>query len=85
MQDHPTGPIPQGGYSIVDSFQSELYGLTTLRLVPDVETHTYGAESFLIHGEPNSPCAPRHRCIVLDRRARLLLSESHDKRLYVQA
>ncbi len=84
MQDHPTGPIPQGGYTIVESFHSELMGLDVIRLHPDEETHTYGVDSFFIHGEQHGPCQ-LHKCIVLSRPARLLIAQSSDKRLYVQA
>lgn len=80
------GPIPQGGYTISDSFDSAADGPVVMRLKPDEDTQTFGRSGFLIHGESAlHPGCSSHGCLILSRAVRLLMAGSSDKRLYVQA
>lgn len=87
MQDKQgIGPIPQGGYTIGEPFDSEKEGPLVMRLMPDADTNTFGRDGFLVHGDSiDHPGCASHGCVILSRPARLVLSQSHDKRLYVQA
>lgn len=86
MQDVPdVGPIPQGEYSIGDSYD-DIGGLgpCVMHLDPLPGTDTFGRSLFRIHGD-NSEHDASHGCVVLPPNIRHLIADSDDRILGVVA
>ena len=77
------GPIPRGRYTIGHAYQHETKGPITMRLNP-YGHNARGRSGFLIHGDNhNLNSTASEGCIVLNREARELISNSGNAMLDV--
>lgn len=80
------GPIPRGGWRIVDRCNSPNTGPCTLILEPEPGTVTFGRSQFRIHGDSIAhPGTASHGCIILPRTVRDAVWRSRDRTLEVVA
>lgn len=80
------GPLPAGKYTIGESFDHPKKGPVVMRLIPDPKNIMHNRSAFMIHGDSLAhPGFASEGCIVLPRKARLLISESKDRDLEVIA
>ena len=82
---HDVGPIPQGKYTIGDSYDDiGGKGPCVMPLIPDPDDNMFGRSGFLIHGN-NINNDASHGCIILPPAMRHLISDSDDRILIVTA
>jgi hypothetical protein len=77
------GPIPQGAYTIGESYHSKQVGPLAIPLVPDEGNEMFGRHSFLIHGD-NAAGDASEGCIILPRTDREAIIEHGVKTLIVE-
>ncbi|HEY6338005.1 MAG TPA: tlde1 domain-containing protein [Candidatus Sulfotelmatobacter sp.] len=88
MQAVPNvGPVPQGSWTIVGPpFNSPEHGPYVMRLAPDKNTHTFGRNGFLLHGDSiEAPGCGSRGCIIMPRAVRELVWQSGETSLEVVA
>ena len=80
---HDVGPIPQGTYTIGQSYDDPGgKGPCVMPLIPDPADNMFGRSGFLIHGN-NIQNDASHGCIIAAPAIRRLISESDDRILIV--
>lgn len=78
------GPIPVGTYDIATAMNHLSCGPLSMRLLPAPGTNTLGRDGFLIHGDTASmDHTASHGCIIVNRLAREIVSNSPDRLLVV--
>lgn len=81
---HNAGPIPPGGYTIGEPFDSHTHGPFVLPLTPSDTNEMYGRSGFLIHGDSlMRPGTASQGCIIMRRAVRNAVYESGDRLLEV--
>jgi len=81
---HNVGPIPKGGYSIGEPYDSPHTGPFTLPLTPNPANIMFGRSEFKIHGDSiAAPGTASNGCIILNREVRELINNEDDKYLNV--
>lgn len=71
------GPIPQGCYTIGESYDDSNLGPCVMHLDADSGTNTFGRSLFRIHGD-NARHDASHGCVILGPSIRHLIAESDD-------
>jgi len=81
------GPIPQGTWTIIGPpFNSPEHGPYVMRLAPNKNTHTFGRNGFLLHGDSiEAPGCGSRGCIIMPRAVRELVWQSGETVLEVVA
>ena len=78
------GPIPQGDYTIGDSYDDAHLGPCVMPLDPVEGTNTFGRSLFRIHGD-NARHDASHGCVILGPAIRHTIADSDDNTLRVTA
>lgn len=76
------GPIPQGDYSIGDSYDDPHLGPCVMHLDPLPDTNTFGRSLFRIHGNDAQNDAS-HGCVILGPDVRHAIAASGDNQFSV--
>lgn len=75
QDQHNTGPIPQGKYTISPPRADEKVGPMTLRLTPAPDNEMFGRGDFLIHGDnAHANHTASHGCIIFPPAVRAAIS-----------
>lgn len=83
---HDVGPIPAGGYRMLEPYSSINHGPYVIALVSDTSNIMFGRSGFLIHGDSIAHSgSASHGCIILPKSVRKKVWESGDHRLEVRS